>query len=77
MLATLMDYEIDMVSGGYATARSAAIDHSFNTGGTSVGSFSLSVKTYTFIYATPGSTVSVYNNISVGVQIGSMGGASA
>jgi uncharacterized protein (AIM24 family) len=73
MLATLMDYEIDMVSGARA-GRSVAIDHGFNTGGTSVGSFSVSVSAYTFIYAAPGSTVSVTNNISVSGKIGSTGG---
>lgn len=78
MLATLINSEIDLVGGGVGPgSRALAIDHSFNTGGTSVGSFNLAVKSYSFVYAAPGSSVSVTNNISVGITIGSTGGLSA
>ena len=74
MLATLSDFELDLVGGASGT-RSLAISHSYNTGGTSVGNFNVSVASYSYVYAAPGSSVSVTNNVSIGITIGSYGGA--
>lgn len=79
-LSTLSDSELDDVTGGYRTTLVAkfSASHSFNTGGTSVGSVSSSVVTFALATATgPGAYAYASNTAFTSITIGSYGGLTA
>jgi hypothetical protein len=76
-LAILSDTELDEVTGGFRTTFVAkfSASHSFNTGGTSVGSLSSSVVTFAYANATgPGAFAYASNTAITSITVGSYGG---
>jgi hypothetical protein len=74
MLQTLTECDLDLVAGGaWGISAFNYAKGSFNTGGTSVGNFNVSLTTV--VKTAPYSSVTLNQNISIDINIGSHGGA--